>query len=54
MRLQIWNIRKFYKTGSLKSIERIFFAKYNFDSVRFQKLRRDEVGNEKTDDYTLL
>jgi hypothetical protein len=48
-----WNVRSFYKAGSLKAV-RSKLAKYNFDLVAVRQVRRVESGSQPADDHTFF
>jgi exonuclease III len=50
MRFETWNVRNFYRAGSLKKVASEL-AKYNLDLVDVQEVRRDDGGSEPADDY---
>jgi hypothetical protein len=48
-----WNVRSFYRAGSLKT-EASELAKCYLDLVAVQESRLDEVGSQPADGYTFL
>jgi hypothetical protein len=53
MRFGTWNVRRMYRTGSLRAVgEEI--SKYHLDSVGVQEVRWDGGGTEPTGEYTFF
>jgi exonuclease III len=48
-----WNVRSFYKIGSLKTIAREL-GKYKADLVGVQEVRWEKGGTEQAEDYTFF
>jgi hypothetical protein len=49
----MWNVRILYRTGSVKT-KASQLGKYNLDLVSAQKVRWENGGTERADDYTLF
>jgi exonuclease III len=53
MRFGSWNVRSFYKAGSLRTVvEEI--SKYELDLVEVQEVRWDRGGTKPAGEYTFL
>ena len=50
MKLGTWNVRSFYRAGSLKAAAREL-ARYKLDVVGVQGVRWDKEGTERAGDY---
>jgi len=50
MKLGTWNVRSFYRAGSLKAAAREL-ARYKLDVVGVQAVRWDKEGTVRTGDY---
>jgi hypothetical protein len=53
MRLGLWNIRRLYRAGSLKTVAREL-ARYKLDLVGVQEVRWEGGGTEPAGEYTFL
>jgi exonuclease III len=53
MRFETWNVRSFYRSGSLQTISGEL-AKYKLDLVGVQEVRWDKGGTEPAGDYTFF
>jgi hypothetical protein len=53
MRFGTWNVRRLYRSGSLKTVAREL-GKYKLDLVGVQEVRWDKGGTEWAEDYTFF
>ena len=53
MKLGTWNIRSFYRAGSLKAVAREL-ARYKLDIVGVQEVRWDKEGTVRSGDYNFF
>jgi hypothetical protein len=53
MRFDIWNIRRLYRTGSLKTVVKEV-STYELDLVGVQEVRWDRGGTELTGNFTFV
>jgi hypothetical protein len=53
MRFGTWNVRRFYRAGSLKTVAREL-GKYKLDLVGVQEVRWEKGGTERAEDYIFL
>jgi exonuclease III len=53
IRFGTWNVRRLYRSGSLKTVAREL-GKYNLDLVGVQEVRSDKGGTERAEDYTFF
>jgi exonuclease III len=51
MRFGTWNVRSFYRSGSLKTVSREL-AKYKLDLVGIQEVRWDDSNTELAGSYS--
>jgi len=51
--LGTWNVRSLYRAGSLTTVAREL-ARYKFDLVSVQEVRRDKGGTVRAGDYNLF
>ena len=52
-KLSTWNVRSFYRAGSLKATSREL-ARYKLDVVGVQEVRWDKVGTVRAGDYNFF
>jgi hypothetical protein len=53
MRFGTWNVRRLYRSGSLKTVAREL-GKYKLDLVDVQVVRWDKGGTERAEDCTFF
>jgi hypothetical protein len=53
MRSGIWNVRRLYRSGTLKKVAREL-GKYKLDLVGVQEVRWDKGGTKRAEEYTFF